>query len=126
MAEVLYSATHDKSETESALIVKSFVELLSKKRLIGKAPEIISAYKKLLATNEGIIEVETTTHEQLEPEIKKDISNSLKESLDAKQIILNEKVDPSVLGGIKLKYGDTIIDGTLLGRLKQLETTLSK
>lgn len=126
LAEVLYSATHNKSEAESAKIVKSFVQLLAKKRMTNKATEIIAAYKKLLATNDGIIEVEATTHEHLTAEAKKDISHSLKESLGAKQIILNEKVDANVLGGIKLKYGDTVIDGTLQGRLKQLAVSLSK
>ncbi len=126
MAEVLYSATVGKSEAESEKVVKSFVALLAKKRLIGEAPEIISAYKKLLAQNDGIVEVEATTHEHLSLDAKKDISHSLKESLGAKQIILNEKVNATVLGGIKLKYGDTILDGTLKGRLKQLELLLSK
>jgi len=43
----------------------------------------------------------------------------------AREISLHNKIDPEVLGGAIIYAGDQVIDGSLLGRLKRLEASLS-
>jgi len=55
-------------------------------------------------------------------EEKKEIENVLKEYLK-KEVILESKVDEGIIGGIKIKIGDLIFDGTLktqLGKFKEI------
>ena len=42
-----------------------------------------------------------------------------------KTITLTEKVDPSVLGGLRLDLGGTRLDGTVQGRLERLRNEIS-
>jgi F-type H+-transporting ATPase subunit delta len=42
------------------------------------------------------------------------------------RIILEKKVDPSVIGGVRVTLGDYILDGTVRAGLDELRTTLEK
>ena len=57
----------------------------------------------------------------------------LEEALGAKlktltgcEMILDKKVDPAVIGGVKVTIGDRVIDGTLRTELKRLRRSLSQ
>ncbi|MBK9770114.1 MAG: F0F1 ATP synthase subunit delta [Candidatus Obscuribacter sp.] len=41
-----------------------------------------------------------------------------------KKLELDVKVDPSLIGGVVLKIGDQVIDGSLKGKLKSIEKAL--
>jgi F-type H+-transporting ATPase subunit delta len=126
LAELLFTETDGKSEAESQKIVKSFVTLLAKKRMLEKGDLVVEAYRQLVQQEKGIVEVTATVHEHMSAHTKDTVTTILKKELHAKDILINEKVDQSILGGIKIKYGDTVIDSTLLGRLKQMKATLFK
>lgn len=51
---------------------------------------------------------------------RENIANSLKQQLKKKEVKLNNKIDPSVLGGLKIRVGNTIYDGTISGKLNQM------
>ena len=48
------------------------------------------------------------------------------EGMTGKKILLRQKVDPDVLGGIKVELEDRLYDGTVKGRLKELERKLDE
>jgi F-type H+-transporting ATPase subunit delta len=41
-----------------------------------------------------------------------------------RQVELRVRIDPSVLGGVRISVGDTVIDGTVRHRLEQLRESL--
>lgn len=125
-ALALHDATLGKSVGESEKIVKSFVALLSKKRMLGKSSQIISDYKKISQAEKGIVEAIVTTSHPLSDSAEEKIKTFIKKEFQAKDVEIHHKLEESLLGGMKLKVGDTIIDSTLRGRLKEMETALTK
>ncbi|MEN9582224.1 MAG: hypothetical protein RL641_178 [Candidatus Parcubacteria bacterium] len=126
LASALHAATKGQTATESAQTVKSFVNILVKKRMIGKSEEVIEAYRKLTLDEKGIVEAEVTTSHPLANEAEENIKKFIKKEFGAKDVEIHHKLEESLLGGMKLKVGDTIVDGTLKGRLTQLQRELTK
>lgn len=116
---VLHEVFADKvSETTNA-----FIEILVRK---GRASDILSvgsAFRKLYNVHCGIVEVEVTTASKLGEDQKVELAKSL-ESRTGMKVILTERVDLSVRGGIRARIEDTVIDGTIQHKLEQLRNTL--
>lgn len=86
---------------------------------------IISAYKELLNEYENKLEVNVYSKYPLTEEQRVDVSNKLKNYYQ-KKIILNELVDESLIGGIKVECNGEVIDTTLLQSLNNLKNSLKK
>ncbi len=52
---------------------------------------------------------------------KEEITKVFTEKLNVKELIINNQVDTNVIGGIKIKIGNTIYDGSIKGKLDRLE-----
>lgn len=67
--------------------------------------------------------VVVTTSKALNEEMRSSIMKRLKDVYD-REIILEEKVDESILGGIQITLGDLVIDGSLAKDLKNIRNNL--
>lgn len=101
----------------------AFIEIIVRKGRESEIVDMVSAFRKLYNEHSGIVEVEITTAGELSAEQKGKLSTSL-ESRTGKKVILSERVDPSVRGGIRARIEDTVIDGTIQYKLEQLRNTL--
>ncbi|RCS41238.1 ATP synthase F1 subunit delta [Bremerella cremea] len=81
--------------------------------------EIYEAAKKIDNERRGLIEVTATTAAPLPEELAASLTDRLKEKL-GREIVLKTEVDPDLIGGLVLHVGDTVFDGSLANRLKQL------
>jgi F-type H+-transporting ATPase subunit delta len=61
----------------------------------------------------------------LEGEDKEWLSRQLEEIVGHK-VMIDAKVDPSIIGGFKAKIGDTLIDGSIRSRLETLRKSLAE
>lgn len=101
----------------------AFIDILVRK---GRASDILSvgsSFRKLYNLHCGIIEAEVTTASTLGEDQRSELVKSL-ESRTGMKVILSERVDPSVRGGIRARIEDTVIDGTIQHKLEQLRNTL--
>ena len=71
---------------------------------------------------QGIIEVSLRTAEPLTDELLGSIVSRLKVALDS-DIVVRAQVDPDLIGGLVVRVGDTVFDGSVANRLVQLRTT---
>jgi F-type H+-transporting ATPase subunit delta len=79
-------------------------------------------YQELLDEELNIARGEIITAYPISAEEKKEIEDVLKDYLK-KEVILESKVDEGIIGGIKIRIGDLIFDGTLktqLGKFKEI------
>lgn len=98
-----------------------FLLVLVKKYRIGYLHEIIESFRKLVADERGMIVAQIVTAQPLTDAERSDLSTQL-QARTGKTIELEEKVDPSILGGMIVILGDRIIDGSVrcsLGLLKE-------
>jgi F-type H+-transporting ATPase subunit delta len=67
--------------------------------------------------------VQVTTAFALKPAQEKSIANALKAKLGREVSISSEK-DPDLIGGVHIRAGDLVIDGSVRGKLQQLANEL--
>ncbi len=104
--------------------VRNFVRLLAKNRRLTLLPEIATQFEVLRADIENTAAVEVTSAVPLSPEQQVKLAAALKTRLK-REIQLSNAVDPGLIGGAIIRCGDLVIDGSLKGRLAQLQTELS-
>ena len=97
--------------------------LLVHKGRLGIAGDISRQYDKLLDTHHGIEHVEVITALPLDDGDRERISSRFGEIIGRK-VVIDAQVDPSIVGGIKAKIGDTLIDGSIKSKLGALKKSL--
>jgi F-type H+-transporting ATPase subunit delta len=83
-------------------------------------PEILSKVAALAAEARQAVVAEVRTAVPLEPDQKQKLAEALSKAT-GKKVEIKATVDPSVIGGVYAKVGDTVIDGTVKRRLQQLK-----
>ncbi len=123
-AHLLLDMTEKHSEANQKEYLKEFVALVFKKRMQGKIREIIAEYEILFNKTHGIVAAQITTAKRLDEKSLRSLALALKKQHSAKEIEVDEKVDQRLIGGVKVKVGDTIHDASLGHTLKALHKQL--
>jgi F-type H+-transporting ATPase subunit delta len=97
--------------------------ILVHKDRLGIAGDISQQYDRLLDTYYGIKHVEVITALPLSDEDRERVSSRFEEIIGHK-VVIDAQVDPSIVGGIKARIGDTLIDGSVKGKLGALRKSL--
>lgn len=103
----------------------NLVRLLTENRRIQLLPEIAALYDQLRAEAEARVEAEVISATAVGAEQLKAIAAALKKRL-GRDVNLATRLDPSLVGGIVIRAGDLVIDGSVRGKLKALTTHLTK
>ncbi len=88
-------------------------------------PEIAALYEALRAQAEGRVEAEVVSASEVTAAQLKDIAAALKKRL-GRDIDLSTRIDPALIGGIVIRAGDLVIDGSVQGKLRALATHLNR
>ena len=104
--------------------VKNFLLLLIDKRRESALPAIIQAYIRLAHEARNIAEAEVFTAKQLNQDQLNGLIAKLSK-ITGKTIVLKTAVDQKLLGGVVIKIGDKLIDGSIAHQLKRLKTALT-
>lgn len=99
------------------------LELLIDKRRIILVPAIEREYHKLLNKRKNIVSASLICADKLSDSAIADIKARIAEHVGS-HLELEVKVDPSLLGGVVLKLGDQVVDGSLKGKLASMERML--
>lgn len=103
----------------------NFLLVLTDNDRIGDCIEIENELTDLMYEEKNALRVKVVSSTPLDPETRVKVTKSLSGKY-GKEIILEEGVDPSLLGGIILKVGDTVIDGSLSRRLLAVKDRLQQ
>jgi F-type H+-transporting ATPase subunit delta len=125
-ANTLLELTDGKTEREISAITEKFAAALQKDWQMKNAGKIIEKFEQLFNAKHGIVEAKVITKEKIaDSEIKK-LEKYIKEKYSAKEIIVDNIVDKNIKGGIIIKVGDEVLDGSVAMQLKRLEKELVK
>lgn len=98
----------------------AFNRLLIAKSREGELPEIITSFISQYKEKKGIQIVTLTTAVPASAEVRQSIIDQVKKTSNFKEIELQEKVDPSIIGGFKLQAGDKFVDASVAYELSQV------
>jgi F-type H+-transporting ATPase subunit delta len=101
------------------------VKLLAEKRLCRLLLKVLLAFISKYESSRGIERVEAISSIPLSKEQIERLKEKL-EVITKKQIVISNIHDPSILGGIKLRYMDKELDGSMKTRLRDFEKKLSE
>lgn len=82
--------------------------------------EIVKEYKVLADEYKNVLNIEIISAMELEELQISRIKDKMSEKYNAKNIQVKLLIDPEVLGGVKVKIGDTVIDGTIKTKLDNM------
>ncbi len=100
-----------------------FLCVVTQKGRIRSLPAIAESFKQMYFERKNILEVTATTVQPLSEGLKKKLIDKL-QSVSGKSIILHEKQDRSILGGIVLRYGNTEIDSSVKTKLDKIKSQI--
>ncbi len=125
-ATLLFDLTARKSKQEIDDMVKRFSELLRKNNQLKQTDKIIAKFSNIYNQKHNIIEVEVITVRKLENFQVCKMENYIKDKYKAKEVIIKNKIDENLKGGIVIKVGDEILDASVAGKLVRLKNILTK
>ncbi len=104
-------------------LVANLVGLMAKNRRLFALEGTIEAFQDLLAEHRGEVSAEVTSANALKPAHLDAVKNALKEIV-GRDVALETKVDPSLIGGLIVKVGSRMIDNSLRTKLQNLELAM--
>ncbi|GGJ91890.1 ATP synthase subunit delta [Lentibacillus kapialis] len=104
--------------------VVTTLDLLNKRHRIGNLPAIIDHFTHMVNDAKGIAEATVYTVRELSDSEKEQLENTFAKRFNKQAIKLNTVVDSSIIGGLKLRIGNTIYDGTISGKLKRIKRNI--
>lgn len=104
--------------------VVNIMKLLVERHRVEFMPSIIDYFIGLVNEAKGIAEAKVYSVRELSGAEKEKFETTFAKRLNKQAIKLESIVDPSVIGGIKLRVGNTIYDGTISGKLKRIEQNI--
>lgn len=86
---------------------------------VGSFGAVARAYRMLLDEDLGVVRARVTSAFQLPQEHVETLRKGLSQKLGS-QIVIEQDVDPDILGGLVVRIGDTVLDSSVAGRLRKL------
>jgi F-type H+-transporting ATPase subunit delta len=102
----------------------NLARILTSRSKFSLITEISEEYQNLLDDLNGIEKAEITTAVQIDENEKRKIAEYLGR-ITGKRVVLTEKVDPSIIGGVIARVGGKIIDGSTRNQLNSLKNELA-
>ena len=101
----------------------NFLKLLVQNKRLTLVPYIANLFEAYKAEDEGYVEVEVTTAYAFSKEEKQSFASTLEKTL-GKKVHMNVSVDKSLIGGVLVRAGDKVIDGSIRGQLQHMQKAL--
>ncbi|HJZ65775.1 MAG TPA: ATP synthase F1 subunit delta [Candidatus Acidoferrum sp.] len=105
-------------------IVRNFLFLIIDHRRTLMIPELAKAFQTVIRERQGFAEATVTSAAEMNDAQKKDLTQSL-EKKTGKKIEAKYAVDKGLLGGVVVRIGDTVYDGSLRYRLNVMRVKLA-
>ncbi len=107
-------------------IAANFVRLVTVKRRLFFIRGMIAAYRKLYDASRGVTRAEVTTAMAISDANLAALKDQLKAASGGREVDLDVKVDPSIIGGLTVKLGSRMIDGSLRTKLNAIRLAMKE
>ena len=104
---------------------QNLVKLMAENGRLKLMPDVVAQFEVARAKAENKIEAEVISAFELSAEQTNELVNTLKNKLGC-DITLTATVDESLIGGVVIKAGDTIIDASMKSQLDSLALSLGR
>jgi len=99
---------------------KNALSLLLDRRRIRALPAIAARLREMADAKRGILRAEVSTAMPLPEEYFEQLQKQL-ERITGRRVALDRKLDPALVAGVVVRVGDTMYDGSLVARIRQMK-----
>ena len=103
--------------------VRNFVALLARNRRVVLLTDMIAAFQAKLAEHRGEVSAEVTSAVPLKPNHLDAVRDALR-TIVGRDVTLESRVDPSLIGGLTVRVGSRMLDNSLRTKLQNLELAM--
>lgn len=104
---------------------KNFVRVLADARRLPQATAIFKMFEKLRMEHEQVVEVEVLSPYPLDDQERARIIGTMEQRF-GKKINISSRIDKTLIGGTIIRTGDSVIDASVKGSLRQLVNQLAE
>lgn len=102
-----------------------FLSLLLERQRLGHLPGIVSCYRRLLNEAKGRVEVKVASANGLDAALAERLRRQL-QALSGKDVVLQQEIDPNLLGGLTVELEGKVYDGSLRTQLEKLKQRIAR
>jgi len=102
----------------------AFVRLLEENHAVSLAPRIVDVYEKIRSEKDSVVAVAVESALPLSDDMRKEIASRVK-TVYGKKAEIDEAVNASLVGGMRVRIGDAAIDSTIATKMQQMKKLLS-
>lgn len=103
--------------------LRSVLGILLERQRLASLPDLARIYRTLADARAGRVRGRVTSATPLSAEALRQVEQAL-EKLVQRNVVLDAKVDPALLGGVSAQVGSIVFDGSLRSQLEDLRRTL--
>jgi F-type H+-transporting ATPase subunit delta len=103
----------------------NFLKVLTANRRLFAVSDVIRDFRALVARFKGEVSAEVTVAERLSDKNLDALKDALK-AVSGKDVTLNVKVDPSIIGGLVVKLGSRMLDSSLRTKLNSIKHAMKE
>ena len=103
--------------------VTNLLALLAEKGRLASFEKIKDVFESMLLAHQGVLSITVATARPLDDRLLKKLNGVLKAAFK-KEILLTQAVDPDLIGGMTLKAGSLMYDGSVSAQLKKLQIAM--
>ena len=105
-------------------LTANFLRVITVNRRLFAVRDMIRAYRALVAQHKGEVTAQVTVAEKLSDKNLDALKSALKSVTGGKEIDLDVKVEPTIIGGLIVKVGSRMVDGSLRTKLNSIKLTM--
>ena len=103
---------------------RNFIEVLASNKRLPLLPEISSLFEQYKANQEKTVNVDVVSAFELSGDTEQSLAEVLSKKLE-REVKVDSSVDQSLIGGVLIRAGDLVIDGSVRGRLNKLAEAMN-
>ncbi len=104
-------------------LTHTFLELLADKRRLSILQEIVDKFHRMMLDHNNQVEVQLISAIDLDKPVVEKISRQI-EQIIGKEVLVNERIEPSIIGGFVVKVEYIVIDNSIRSQLNKLREQL--
>ncbi|MFD1418791.1 ATP synthase F1 subunit delta [Companilactobacillus keshanensis] len=105
-------------------LMQDFLSMLFDRDRMNCLVEIADSYIERYDEDNGVVEVTATTTVPLSTEQEENLRSVVKQRFSVKKANLTKVIDPSIIGGVVIRVGDQVIDGSVVKRFNDIKNML--
>jgi F-type H+-transporting ATPase subunit delta len=107
-------------------VAANFIRLVTSKRRLFFIREMIADYRKLNDAHRGVTHAEVTSATALTDTHIAELKESLRAASGGREVDLDTKIDPSIIGGLIVRLGSRMVDGSLKTKLNAIRLAMKE